>query len=95
MRPSCASTGIDGRVVARPDDIALFARREVRPEFITPSEMAVAVYGDTALVTGVDHLRGTYKGNYGAVGYRFADMLVRRGGTWQLVLQQATRLPGE
>nr|WP_295664284.1 nuclear transport factor 2 family protein [Polymorphobacter sp.] len=85
--------GIDGRRVARADDIGLFARRDVRPEYITPSEMLVTVYGDAAVVTGVDHLRGTYKGHFGEEAYRFTDMLVRRAGTWQLVIQQATSLP--
>ena len=83
----------DGRRVARADDIGLFARRDVRPETIRPREMAVQLYGDTALVTGIDDIVGSYKGHRGEAHYRFADMLVRRDGRWQLVLQQATPLP--
>ena len=51
-------------------------------------------YGDTAVVTGLDHLGGTYMGNYGEMYLRFTDVLVKRDGRWQLVIQQATRAEG-
>ena len=83
----------DGRRVDRADDIGLFARRDIRPETIKPSAMIVQLYGDAALVTGIDDIVGSYKGHRGSTHYRFADMLVRRDGRWQLVLQQATPVP--
>lgn len=84
---------MDGKVVTRADDIGLFARREVRPETIRHGPLDIRVYGDTAVVTGVDDMHGTYRGNSGSVRLRFTDVLVRRDGRWQLVVQQATPAP--
>ena len=66
---------------------------EIRPEFIRPADLRVAFYGDVAVVTGTDHLKGTYRGRSGEMTLRFTDVLVRRDGRWQLVLQQSTRVP--
>ena len=82
--------GTDGSVITRDTDIALFARRQIRPEFINAEEMQVAVYGNTAVVMGRDHMRGTYKSTTGEGRLRFTDVLVRRDGRWQLVSNQGT-----
>ncbi len=79
-----------GDVVTRQADIDLFATRAIKPEFIRAEELTVRVYGDTAVVTGLDHLRGTYRGQPGDMYLRFTDVLVRRGGRWQLVAHQST-----
>ncbi|MEG3093356.1 hypothetical protein [Sphingomonas sp. PB1R3] len=51
-------------------------------------------YGDTAVVTDVDHLGGIAFGHYGEMYLRFTDVLVQRDGRWQLVIQQATSTDG-
>jgi uncharacterized protein (TIGR02246 family) len=80
----------DGRVVDRNEDIALFASGDIKPEFIVHHDLKVRVSEDTAIVTGVDHLKGTYKGNPGEMWLRFTDVLVRRGDAWLLVAHQST-----
>lgn len=80
----------DGRVVDRNEDIALFASGDIKPEFITHHDLKVRVSEGTAIVTGLDHLKGTYKGNPGEMWLRFTDVLVRRGDAWQLVAHQST-----
>lgn len=82
---------IEGKLVSRADDIAIFATGKIKPKFIDHGPLDVTVYGDTAVVTGVDHLGGTAFGHYGEMYLRFTDVLVRRDRRWQLVIQQATK----
>ena len=83
----------NGGVVTRDEDIALFATRAVRPEFIRPRDVKFAVYGATAIVTGVDSLKGTYRGHPSEMALRFTDVLIQREGRWQLVAHQSTPVP--
>jgi ketosteroid isomerase-like protein len=89
----------DGSIVQRSDDIELFNRagksdsEVVKPEYIRHVDMRVTRYGETAVVTGVENLKGTYKGRPGEMALRFTNTLVRRDGRWQLVAHQSTRVP--
>jgi ketosteroid isomerase-like protein len=88
----------DGGVVRRKDDIELFNRagktdlEVVKPEYIRDVDVKVATYGSTAVVTGVENLKGTYKGRAGEMALRFISVLVWRDGRWQLVSHQSTRV---
>lgn len=86
--------GMDGKVQSRAADIALFATGKIKPKFIDHGPLDITTYGNTAVVTGVDHLGGTAFGHYGEMYLRFTDVLVKRDGRWQLVVQQATSTPG-
>ena len=89
---------MDGSVVARKDDIAMFDRIHhgdqdtIKPSYIKDVDMKVSAYCDTGVVTGVENLKGTYKGQYGEMALRFTNVFVRRDGRWQLVLSQSTPL---
>lgn len=85
---------MDGKIVSRADDIAIFATGKIKPKFIDHGPLDIAVYGDTAVVTGVDHLGGTAFGHYGEMYLRFTDVLIHRDGRWQLLIQQATKAEG-
>jgi ketosteroid isomerase-like protein len=86
--------GMNGKVQSREADIALFATGKIKPKFIDHGPLDIATYGDTAVVTGVDHLGGTAYGHYGEMYLRFTDVLVKRDGRWQLIIQQATTTTG-
>ena len=86
--------GMDGKVQSRSADIALFATGKIKPKFIRHSPLDITTYGDIAVVTGVDHLGGTAFGRYGEMYLRFTDVLVKRDGRWQLIVQQATSTTG-
>jgi ketosteroid isomerase-like protein len=86
--------GMDGKVQSRADDIALFASGKIKPKFIDHGPLDIATYGETAVVTGVDHLGGTAFGHYGEMYLRFTDALVKRDGRWQLIVQQTTPTTG-
>ena len=55
-------------------------------------DMKVWVYGDTAVVTGTDTETGDYHGKDSSGRYMWTDVFVRRGGRWQAVSSQSTRL---
>ena len=86
--------GMDGKVQSRAADIALFATGRIKPKFIDHGPFDITTYDNTAVVTGVDHLGGTAFGHYGEMYLRFTDVLVKRDGRWQLVVQQATSTSG-
>lgn len=85
---------MSGDVVSRQEDIAIFATGKIKPKFIDHGPLDITLYGDTALVTGVDHLGGTAFGQYGEMYLRFTDVLVKRDGRWQLIIQQTTKAKG-
>lgn len=86
--------GMDGKALSREADIAMFKTGKIKPKFITHGPLNISTYGDVAVVTGVDHLGGTAFGRYGEMYLRFTDVLVKRDGRWQLVVQQATGTTG-
>ena len=86
--------GMDGKVQSRAADIALFATGKIKPKFIDHGALDITTYENTAVVTGVDHIGGTAFGHYGEMYLRFTDVLLKRDGRWQLVVQQATSTSG-
>jgi ketosteroid isomerase-like protein len=87
--------GADGSVISRSDDIALFAAGKIKPAYIRNEDVATRVYGDVAMVTGVERLEGTYNGVAGKGALRFTHVLVKRDGRWQLVGSQTTWIKGK
>jgi ketosteroid isomerase-like protein len=83
-------TGSDGSIIERDADISGFASGAIRPEFIEAEDMRVLLYGGVAVVTGRDHLKGTYRGTPGEGRVRFTHVFVHRDGRWQLVASQGT-----
>jgi ketosteroid isomerase-like protein len=81
---------MNGGVASRAEDIAAFANGMIKPEYIRDTELAVNVYGDTALVTGVESLKGVAFGVPGEMSLRVTNVLVHRDGRWQLVHHQST-----
>jgi ketosteroid isomerase-like protein len=54
------------------------------------SDMKVRAYGDSAVVTYLTVDKGKYKGQDISGRYRWTDVFVRSGGTWQIVAGQGT-----
>ena len=65
---------------SREADIDIFRTGKIKPEFINHGPLDITVYGDTAVVTGVDHLGRTAFGRYGEMYIRFTDVLVKCDG---------------
>lgn len=58
------------------------------------SEVAARVVGDSAIVTGINHVKGRdAKGQPIDVRVRFTDTWVKRNGRWLAIASQGTQLP--
>jgi ketosteroid isomerase-like protein len=60
---------------------------------IAPDDVKVRVYGDTAVMTGRAAVNVTVDGRTSDLLLRFTCVYVHRGGAWQFVAWQSTRLP--
>ncbi|HEX8097925.1 MAG TPA: nuclear transport factor 2 family protein [Pyrinomonadaceae bacterium] len=56
-----------------------------RVESAVSDDVEVRVYGKTAVVTGVDTIKGSNKGQPYVSRWLYMDVWVRRGGRWQCV----------
>ena len=57
---------------------------------ITLGDMKVRVFGDTAIVTGSDDEKSSYKGKDTSGHWIWTDVFVKRQGHWQAVASQGT-----
>jgi ketosteroid isomerase-like protein len=85
----------NGRESSRAQDLEMFSSGDMKPTVITDDQMKVNIYGNTALVTGVEHVEGTYKGHAGLFDSRFTNVFVYRDHRWQLVRGQGTPISKE
>ena len=76
----------------RAQDLAMFSSGDLKPAVIEDSEMHVSIYGETAMVTGLEHLEGTYRGHSGRFDLRFTNVFVYRDGQWRIVRHQAAQI---
>jgi ketosteroid isomerase-like protein len=83
-------TAMNGTIVERDDDIARFASGALKPESIIDEDLKVSVYGDVAVVTGRENMRGPYQGRSIELSVLFTNVFVRRDGRWQLVTHHST-----
>jgi ketosteroid isomerase-like protein len=56
------------------------------------SDLKVRVYGNTAVITGKADVKGTLAGNDATGQYMFTRVYVKKGGQWQSVAFQQTRI---
>ncbi len=60
---------------------------------VVPSDVKAQDCGDTVVLTGVARISVNSGGNAMNFGVRFTDVWVNKGGRWQMVTWQSTRLP--
>ena len=60
---------------------------------VEPSDVKAQDLGDAVVLTGVAQIKVTSNGTPNAFGVRFTDVYANRGGRWQMVTWQSTRLP--
>ena len=60
---------------------------------VVPSDVQAQDYGDTVVLTGVARISVNSGGNAMNFGVRFTDVWVNKGGNWQMVAWQSTKLP--
>ena len=60
---------------------------------VEPSDVKAQDLGSAVVLTGVARIRVTSGGKPNAFSVRFTDVYANRGGKWQMVVWQSTRLP--
>jgi len=87
-------SGIDftGKTVTKAQSIADLKSGASTTQSIDLGDMKVKVYGTTAVVTGSDMEKSTYKGKDSSGKYVWTDVFVNRNGRWQAVASQSVKL---
>jgi ketosteroid isomerase-like protein len=85
-----ALTTPDGSLQTKSQLVADLKSGDLVVESSEISDMKVRAYGDSAVVTYVTSDKGKYKGQDISGRFRWTDVFVRRGGTWQIVSAQGT-----
>jgi ketosteroid isomerase-like protein len=62
---------------------------------MTLGDMKVRVFGDTAVVTGSDDEKSSYKGKDTSGHYICIDVFAKHQGRWQAVASQCTLMEGQ
>ena len=60
---------------------------------VVPSDVKAQDLGDTVVLTGSCKIGVNAGGRPNSFGVRFTDVYAKRGGRWQMVTWQSTRLP--
>ena len=79
-----------GEVITKGEVVAARRTSKLHYESVEFSEVAVRVYGDTAIVTARAEVKGTDLGQDFSGPYRFTRVWVKHGGEWRTVSYQAT-----
>jgi ketosteroid isomerase-like protein len=93
IAPDWKVTHVAGQRLTRSDVFRdMFESDATRIEANLIDEVEVRLFGDTAVVTGRTHARGSQSGAPFDVTLRFTDVFVRRGDQWQAVASHATEV---
>jgi ketosteroid isomerase-like protein len=60
---------------------------------VVPSEVKAQDCGDAVVLTGIARISVNSNGKPNSFGVRFTDVYANKGGKWQLVTWQSTKLP--
>lgn len=87
-------TNEDGVASTKAKEIANITSGMFRLTAYKFSDLKVNLYGDVAVVTGQNTIKGTWEDlNKDISGpYRFTDVFVKRNGRWQCVASQSSRI---
>jgi hypothetical protein len=87
-------TGIDfqGTTNTKAKNIANLKSGAATTQSVELMPMKVRVFGNTAIVTGGDTEKSTYKGKDSSGKYVWTDVFVNRNGRWQAVSSETTKV---
>ena len=87
-----SSTFPDGSVLDKKGEIEALKSGAIALDEMTPSEIKVRLYGETAVITGRSRIRAKAGGQEIAGEFRFTDIWVKRREGWSAVASQVTRI---
>jgi hypothetical protein len=82
----------DGTRGDKAHELSLSAGFDRQIESSTLDDFVVRIYGDTAVVWMSQHVVGISQGRQVALTFRYVDVFVQRGGRWQCVSSQSTKV---
>jgi len=86
------SIGADGKAFSKAEVVDGIRASKIKYESIDTSDVQVRLYGDTAVVAETSSIKA-HRGDLDMSGqYRTARVFVKRGGKWQQVLTQRTKI---
>ncbi len=86
------SIGADGKVLSKTEVVDAIRTGKIKFESIDTSDIKVRVYGDSAVMTDTQSIKAR-RGDLEMRGqYRSVQVFVKRGGKWQQVLLQRTKI---
>jgi ketosteroid isomerase-like protein len=88
-------TLVNSRAVVQTRDevLAEVRTRDPQYEVFRNHSMTAHVFGDAAIVQGITSVKGRSGEHSFDVNVRFTDTLIRRKGTWRLVVSHVTAIP--
>ena len=86
------TTDPGGRVTDKAQDKKDYVSGDFKIESEQMSDITVHSYGNAAVATGTNMVKGTYKGQDISGKYRYTDTWVKRNGKWQVVASQYTKV---
>lgn len=95
LTPDFTLVDSHGNVTGLEQNLGEVAAREPYYDEFRNDGQQVRLYGDTALVVGVTHVRGKAGGEAFAADFRYTDTWIRRDGRWRLAASHASRLPSD
>lgn len=87
------SINAGGMVVTKAEEIKGFTALELEIRGMEIDDLKVRVYGDSAVVTDLERLRGRTADQFFNLNLRFTRVWVKREGEWRLVSSQFTEVP--
>jgi ketosteroid isomerase-like protein len=85
-------TDPEGAVTTKTEDIANLKSGNIKFSSVATEDMKARVYGDAAVVTGCNTIKGQFKGKDISGQYRWTDTWVRRDGRWQCVASHVSKI---
>lgn len=85
----------NGDIASKAQDVKDLKDGTTDFESFDPSEVKVRVFGDAAVLTGRYRVKLKYKGRDIDDRVRTTEVFARRGGKWQCVSMQVTRVAGQ
>jgi ketosteroid isomerase-like protein len=92
MSEDYVGTFPDGTVLDRQAEIEAVKSGAVTISEMTPKQMNVRVYGNSAVITGRSHIEAVVAGQPMSADLRFTDVWIVQGGSWRAVASQVTRI---
>ena len=92
LADTMVNTDEEGVVTGKAEMVSDAKNHVNKYETLSYDDLKARAYGDTVIATGIVVVKGTSKGKPVNLRSEWTDTWVKRGGQWQCVASQATKL---